>query len=90
MARDIDAGDVDALEFEIDALGRVLPGTIEAKSGAAACATADCARVRNVLAGALAMQAWTPATRDGRAVGARVIVPLRRDVERLGSTPNTP
>ena len=90
VARGIAEGNIDGFHFEIDAQGRVVPNSLSVRSGAADCNSAGCARLRNLLAGALSPMTWTPGTRDGQAVGARVIVPLRRDVRLAGSKPNTP
>ena len=90
VARSIASGQVDGFHFELDARGRVDPGSVEVKTGAATCNTDDCTRLRRLLAGALLPLRWNPAYLYDQPVAARVIVPLRRDVRLVGETPNTP
>ena len=90
VARSIESGKVDGFRFEIDAQGRVDPGSVEVQTGASTCDTENCARLRRLLAGALVPLQWNPAYVYDEPVPARVIVPLRRDVRLQGQTPNTP
>lgn len=90
VARAISSGMVDGFTFELDDRGRVDINSLAVKTGAADCVNADCSRLRDVLAGAIAAQDWSAARVDGRPTAARVEVPFRYDVERLGSKVNTP
>ena len=90
VARAIADGNVDGFSFELDRRGRVDMNSLTVLSGAGECDSEQCARLKDVLAGAIAAQRWTPARVAGEPTAARVEVPFRYDVKRLGSKVNTP
>ena len=90
VARAISSGNVEGFSFELDRRGRVDMNSLRVLSGSGTCNSAQCARLKDVLVGAVAAQSWTPAQVAGQPTAARVEVPFRYDVKRLGSKVNTP
>ncbi len=80
VARSIAQDKIDAFRFELDAQGRLDPGSIVVMADGKPCTGSECARFRSLVTGVIAQQQWTAATKGGMAVATRVMVPLRYGV----------